>query len=96
MTLLFVALVIAAFLLYREVTTSSYQARQLWNLADDLRWEMKSGPSDQPHFPQAGPYDVRLGYSRLPELLQHLAKYGFEVQAQARVSARMEELVAQG
>jgi membrane peptidoglycan carboxypeptidase len=96
LTLLFVALVIAAFLLYREVTTSSYQARQLWNLADDLRWEMKSGPSDQPHFPQAGPYDVRLGYSRLPELLQHLAKYGFEVQAQARVSARMEELVAQG
>ncbi|WON73194.1 transglycosylase domain-containing protein [Nitrosospira sp. Is2] len=93
--LLLVALSIAAFLLYREAETSAYQARHLTTLLQDVRWEMQPGRSDL-HLSQAGPYDIRLGYSRLPELLQSLTKHGFEVQAQARVSPRMQELVEQG
>ncbi len=96
LVLLLAALAIAAFVFYLEVQNSTHQARQLSKLADDLRWEMKSGPNDDLHLSQAGPYDVRLGYSRLPIMLQHLAKHGFQVHAQARVSPRMKELVGQG
>ncbi len=94
--LLFVSIGVAALLLYREVETSAYQARELAKLADELRWEMKEGASSDPLLSQAGPYDTRLGYSRLPELLQHLTNHGFQVHAQARVSARMRHLVQQG
>jgi membrane peptidoglycan carboxypeptidase len=94
--LLLVAVGVAAFLLYREVETSSYQARELAKLAGELHWEVKDGPSDEPLLSQAGPYDVRLGYSRLPELLRHLAKHGFQVHAQARISDRMKHLIGEG
>ncbi len=94
--LLLVAFSIAAFLLYREVETSGYQARRLTELLQDVRWEMKAGQSDELRLSQAGPYDIRLGYSRLSQLLQNLSKHGFQVQAQARVSPRMKELVEQG
>lgn len=90
------ALAIAAFLIYRETETSEYQARELTRLANDLSWEVKSGPNGDPYFPQSGPYDIRLGYSRLPELLHNLVMHGFHVHAQAKVSARMKELVAEG
>lgn len=94
--LVLAALTIAAFLIYRETETSAYQAHRLAKLADELSWEVKSGPSGDPYFPQSGPYDLRLGYSRLPELLHNLVIHGFHVQAQARVSARMKDLVARG
>jgi len=94
--LLLVAFSIAAFLLYREVETSGYQARRLTELLQDVGWEMKAGQSDELRLSQAGPYDIRLGYSRLSQLLQNLSKHGFQVQAQARVSPRMKELVEQG
>ena len=94
--LLLAALTIAAFLLYREAETSAYQAHRLTKLADELSWEVKSGPNGGLHSPQSGPYDVRLGYSRLPELIHNLVIRGFHVHAQARVSPRMKDLVAQG
>jgi len=94
--LFLIALVIAAFLVYLEAETSAFQAHYLARLAKDLRWEMKSGPDGDLHIPQAGPYDARLGYSRLPELLPRLKQQGFQVTAQARISPRMKELIAQG
>ncbi len=90
------ALTIAAIFLYWEAKTSTYQAHRLGKLAVYLSWEVKSGPNGDPHFPQSGPYDVRLGYSRLPELLHNLVIHGFHVHAQARVSTRLKDLVAQG
>lgn len=94
--LLFIALALAAFFIYRETETSAYQAHRLAKLAKDLRWEVKNGPNGGLHLPQAGPYDMRLGYSRLPEFLQNLTERGFHVHAQARISPRMKELVEQG
>ncbi len=93
---LLVVLIVAAFLLYREAETSAYQAARLSKLADDLSWSLERGPSGEFPFSQAGPYDLRLGYSRLPELLEHLVKNGFEVKAQARISPQMKELAEQG
>ncbi len=96
LVLLLGALSVGAYLLYREAQTSAYQARHLSELASELRWEVQAGPSGASHPPQAGPYDVRLGYSRLPELVQHLRARGFQVKAQARVSPRMKEVVERG
>lgn len=94
--LLFIALALAAFFIYRETVTSAYQADRLAKLAKDLRWEVKSGSNGGLHLPQAGPYDMRLGYSRLPELLKNLTERGFHVHSQARISPHMKELVEQG
>ena len=91
-----IALALTAFFIYRETETSAYQARRLAKLAKELRWEVKSGQNGGLHLPQAGPYDMRLGYSRLPELLQNLTEHGFHVHAQARISPRMKKLVEQG
>ena len=89
-------LTIAAFLVYQEAETSAWQARYLARLAKELRWEVKSGPNGDLHLPQAGPYDVRLGYSRLPEVLPRLKQQGFQVTAQARIPPRMQGLVEHG
>ena len=97
--LLFAALSVAVFLAYREIETSWYQAWRLSKLAGDLKWEIRSGPDEdfrQLALSQTGPYDVRLGYSRLPRLLQNLEKHDFEVQAQAHASSQMKDLVRRG
>lgn len=97
--LLFAVLSAAVFLAYREIETSWYQAWRLSKLAGDLKWEIRSGPDEdftQLALSQTGPYDIRLGYSRLPGLLQNLKKHGFEVQAQAHASRQMKDLVRRG
>ncbi|HVW63414.1 MAG TPA: transglycosylase domain-containing protein [Nitrosospira sp.] len=90
---------IAIFLIHREMETSAYQAHHLAKLTEDLRWEVKEGaadPAETALLTQAGPYDLRMGYSRLPEMLRNLTKHGFQVSAQARLSPRMRELAAEG
>ena len=97
--LLLAVVSVAIFLIYREIETSAYQAHHLAKLADDLRWEIEKGaaaPAEMPLLTQAGPYDLRMGYSRLPEMLQNLAKHGFRIHSQARLSPRMRELAEQG
>lgn len=94
--LLLIVLAFTAFFIYRETETSAYQAHRLAKLANDLRWEVKSGSNGGLHLPQAGPYDMRLGYSRLPNFLQNLTGHGFLVQAQARISPDMKKLVERG
>ncbi len=79
-----------------EARTSNLQAREFARLAGDLSYWMEDGPSHHACFPEAGPYDLRLGYARLPEWLETLGRRGYSVQAQARVSGRFQELVEQG
>ncbi|TCV80215.1 transglycosylase domain-containing protein [Sulfurirhabdus autotrophica] len=94
--LIIIALVIAGFLVAREAKTSTYQAEYLSKLAKDLKYEVKDGPN--PHFkiPQAGPYDIRMGYSLEQAMIPRLAGEGFQVTAQARLSPRMQELIDEG
>ncbi len=90
---------IAIFLIYLEMGTSAYQAHYLAKLAEDLRWEVEKGaadPAEAALLTQAGPYDIRMGYSRLPEMLRNLTKHGFQISAQARLSPSMRELAAEG
>ena len=91
-----VVLVILGILFFRETESSVFQADYLSRLAKDLRWTIKSGPNPGLSIPQAGPYDERLGYSRLPAMIPRLAGQGFQVSAQARLSPRTQELIDLG
>ena len=96
LVLLLIALAFTAFFIYRETETSAFQAHHLAKLANNLHWEVKDGPNGGLHLQQSGPYDMRLGYSRLPNLLQNLTEHSFQVRAQARVSPQMKKLVERG
>lgn len=96
LTLLVATLIGVTIFVFREMKTSVYQAHYLARLASELSWEMESGANDGLSVPQAGPYDIRLGYNRLPFFLENLTKYDFHVSAQAKFSPRMKQLAEQG
>ena len=76
-----------------EMRTSALQARWIAPLAAELTWTVGPGPSESILFPGDGPYDQRLGYTRLPEMIASAAARGFEIVEQAQVSTRFAELV---
>ncbi len=79
-----------------EAHTWSIQSRLFSAQARKLTYEVRPGPSPAIRFPNAGPYDDRLGYSRLPSLLRHLTAAGFEIESQARFSRRLTHAVDRG
>ena len=93
---LIIVLALIAALLYRETESSEHQASYLSNMTRDFRWEVQPGRNKNISLPQAGPYDIRLGYSRLPDILQYLTGHGFSVAAQARISPEMQQYINQG
>lgn len=90
------AVVGLAWLIVDEAQTSRRQAAWLSELSPQLRYEVKPGPSAAVRFPGIGPFDARLGYHGLPQLVQRLQAQGFTVAAQASWSPRMIEIVDQG
>lgn len=60
-----------------EMRTSTLRARWLAPLAAELTWSVEGGPSPSLVLPDAGPYDLRLGYARLPEMIQGAGERGF-------------------
>jgi membrane peptidoglycan carboxypeptidase len=87
----------AAFgLVYWEVTTSRLEAELGTRLAQQLTYDVGVGPSPRIRFPQTGPYDLRLGYARLPDFAQRLDKAGYDVTAQARLSPLHDRLIGAG
>ena len=55
-------------------------------VAARLHYTVANGSSQRIHFPKGGPYDERLGYSRLPDFMRQLQGAGYQVTAQARAS----------
>ncbi|MFP5404414.1 MAG: transglycosylase domain-containing protein [Gammaproteobacteria bacterium] len=72
-----------------ELVSSALEARYLAKTAQKMTWQLRPGPSDRIRFPGQGPYDVRLGYSKLPDYLARLEKAGWKIDEQARVSLQM-------
>ena len=70
----------------KEMRTSRFQSREISKFAQTLNYELKPGPSDAIHYPGAGPFDLRLGYSSLGEFLPRLLKRDFVIEAQTRFS----------
>lgn len=75
-----------ATLLVAEAKTSHFQAQELSRYASTLRYTLEPGSSNQIQFPGHGPFDQRLGYTRLPELEARLLARGYEIAEQARFS----------
>lgn len=75
---------IVAVLLFIEHRTSWLQAKMFGVLIRNNSYSVQPGPSPQMSFPRHGPYDMRLGYSRLGDFTENLQKGGFEITAQAR------------
>src|SRR4051812_12294089 len=73
-------------LLYWEMRTSTLQSGPFAWSAAALRYNVEEGPSPSIRFPKPGPFDERLGYSRLPQMLQRLSGERFVIERQARMS----------
>jgi membrane peptidoglycan carboxypeptidase len=95
---LIVLMVLAAlgYALSREMGTSRWQARQLSRWAADLDYRLAPGASDAQVYPGAGPFDKRLGYSDLPQLLPRLIKRDYVIVEQARFSAALLDYTRHG
>ncbi len=85
-----------ATLLVAEARTSHFQAQELSRYAGTLRYSMAPGRSDRIRFPSHGPFDERLGYTRLPEFEQRLIDSGYDITHQARFSRALMEYTERG
>jgi membrane peptidoglycan carboxypeptidase len=68
----------------------------VWRAVAQLKFAVEPGPSPTMRFPQAGPYDRRLGYTELPSLIRRLADRDFEVARQARQSPALMDFIDAG
>ncbi len=75
-----------------EARTNRIQARQLSGINQSVSYAMAPGLSPSIRFPRFGPYDQRLGYTRLPYFIDRLRNHGYEVAAQSRFSPGMRKL----
>lgn len=82
----------AVLLILAEMRASVLQARLFSGLAKDISFRLEAGPSPHLWLPNSGPYDLRLGYSQLRDILPRLTAAGFVVAEQARQSERFIEL----
>ena len=76
-------------LLVWELLSSALEAKYLTKTAQKMTWQIRLGPSDRIRYPGQGPYDVRLGYSKLPDYLARLDQAGWRIDRQARISSQM-------
>jgi membrane peptidoglycan carboxypeptidase len=56
--------------------------------AAKINYRVSPGPSASIRYPDAGPYDLRLGYSMMPEFLNRLRGERYSIEEQARDSRR--------
>jgi len=92
-TLLIAALVT---LVVVELKTSYLEARFLSRFAQKVSFSVQPGPNPSLRFPEHGPYDERLGYTRLPEFIKNLVAQEYQIEAQARPSASLNDIIDWG
>src|SRR5437879_3795726 len=63
--------------IWLEVRYSPLQAYFFSGLARDVGWEVQPGANADLWLPHSGPYDSRLGYSRMAEMLPRLQAAGY-------------------
>jgi membrane peptidoglycan carboxypeptidase len=79
-----------------EARTSALQSRLATRVAQAARFSVEPGPSRAIRFPEAGPYDQRHGYTRLPAFAERLLARGFRIEAQTRFSRTLLAATALG
>ena len=94
--LLGLLMLLAAQLVAWELRTSTLQARYLAAFAKKLSFRVEPGASPAIHFPQAGPFDERLGYDRIGDFAEGLRESGYAIAAQARQSPALLDFTGRG
>lgn len=79
-----------------EMRTSYLQSLVFSRLTHDMAFRAGPGPSPNIRFPVAGPYDERLGYTKLSSFIRTLAGRHFTLERQARLSPSLEQFIADG
>jgi membrane peptidoglycan carboxypeptidase len=80
----------------RELTTFERQARLLAGFAADIHYVVEPGESPSIRYPVTGELDHRRGYVQMPRSIARLQETGFEIEAQARWSPRLQYVVDLG
>ena len=88
--------IVLGLLVVFELKTSYWQSMYLTRVASEATYRLEKGPNPEPFFPSYGPYDQRLGYTRIKAVTENLATNGFEVVEQTRLSKRFKQLAALG
>ncbi len=79
-----------------EMLHSTWQAQYFAAWARELGYSLQPGPAAGNRYPVAGPYDERLGYTRLPAFTQRLVDRHHTVTEQARQSGPLVDYLRQG
>lgn len=79
-----------------ELRTFRLQSELLAAAGQAFHHVVASGANPALRFPAAGPYDARLGYSRIPAFVERLGERGYEVELQAIMSPALDRFVALG
>lgn len=69
-----------------ELRSSWLQSRILAAISHRMTFSVLPGPSESIRYTRSGPYDERLGYSRIPEFVERTESRGYAIEAQARPS----------
>lgn len=93
---LFAAVPLFALLAIAELRTSTLQSAMLSQWASLMDFRVEGGPNDELAYPEHGPFDERLGYTRLPAFIDTLSDKGFVTEWQARTSKAMQWFQALG
>lgn len=79
-----------------EVKTSYYQAKLLNDYSRELTYEVVPSATDNVIYPEYGPFDIRYGYTHLPEYIDRLQQRGFIIEKQASFSPMLMDFTRQG
>ncbi len=86
LSLWLVVLAAIGFAVWHEQRHSTLQARFFSDYAKKISFKLEPGANDNIIFPSTGPYDNRLGYTRLPQFIASLQGQGYQISAQAKPS----------
>lgn len=88
--------VLALLIVVHEARTSAFQSWLFSQWATRLTYKLEAGPSPRITFPESGPFDQRLGYTRIPEFERRLETQGYRVIAQMQFSEAAARLASWG
>jgi len=72
-----------------ELRSSTFQSHYFSELSRGLTFKLAPGASPSIRFPTFGPYDERLGYSRIPDFTKSLLAHDYQISQQARMSPQL-------
>ena len=88
--------IVLGMLLVFELKTSYWQSMYLTKITSQATYRLEKGPNPDPYYPSYGPYDQRLGYTRIKSMVENLANNGFQIAEQTRFSKRFKQLSEMG